>query len=101
MIHFIGVILPFELPLFSPKSKKNCSVALFEVALMPLTIPTRILKKNIGWNTKEAEISILKELADILVASNVDVVASQKLIHPFLQSYLQERVQFDLIFLIN
>jgi hypothetical protein len=78
----LGMIIPFALPIDFPKLVRKVSVLLFEVSLI------------MDDNHKKWEISRINKLGEAIVASGAKILASQKLIHPYLQTYLLERVNF-------
>jgi hypothetical protein len=95
-----GVAIDFGLPLESPKSLKNVKLALFNVSLVPAEIDNenyQPIGKNITFELEESHPSDpferLRTLANELISLGVIVIASQKLIHPFLQRLLLDKAR--------
>ena len=102
-----GILLDFGLPHESPKTLNNISVILFNISLMPTEIEEKDTQNykpvsksytiQLQTQSQYDEISQLKLIGEKLLSLKVNVVASQKLIHPFLKRLLLDNVQNYLI----
>lgn len=80
-----------SLPLLFPKQYKNCNVLLYDISLMSPKLEIEIENDlNYSFSMEESEENELLLIGNQLMKYNIQILATQRLIHPFLKSFCFE-----------
>lgn len=79
------------LPLLYPKHYENCNVLLYDISIMSPKLEIEV-ENNLDYlfSMEESEENILLSIGNELIKYNIKILASQRIVHPFLKTFCFE-----------